>query len=79
MSQKTSKLLRELLVEIEEFDTLHIFATVYENAIDPARFRKGLKTYSINAGIKGVTVSPHTFRHTFVKYYLLNNGDVMNL
>ncbi|MEC2351582.1 site-specific integrase [Bacillus toyonensis] len=43
ISQKTSKLLRELLVEIEEFDTLHIFATVYGNTIDPVRFRQRLK------------------------------------
>ncbi|OAK33676.1 tyrosine-type recombinase/integrase [Bacillus wiedmannii] len=79
ISQKTSKLLRELLVEIEEFDTLHIFATVYGNTIDPARFRQRLKMYGRSAGIKGVRVSPHTFRHTFAKYYLLNNGDVMTL
>lgn len=79
ISQKTSKLLRELLVEIEEFDTLHIFATVYGNTVDPARFRQRLKMYGHNAGITGVRVSPHTFRHTFAKYYLLNNGDVMTL
>ncbi|MCU4823255.1 tyrosine-type recombinase/integrase [Bacillus cereus] len=76
ISQKTSKLLRELLVEIEEFDTLYIFATVYGNTVDPARFRQRLKTYGNNAGIR---VPPHTFRHTFAKYYLLNNGDVMTL
>ncbi len=79
ISPKTSKLLRELLVEIEEFDTLHIFTTVYGNTIDPARFRQKLKMYGHNAEIKGVRVSPHTFRHTFAKYYLLNNGDVMTL
>lgn len=77
--QKTSKLLRELLVEIKEFDTLHIFATVYGNTVDPARFRQRLKMYGHNAGIKGIRVSPHTFRHTFAKFYLLNNGDVMTL
>ncbi|MFJ8452479.1 tyrosine-type recombinase/integrase [Bacillus paramycoides] len=79
ISQKTSRLLRELLVEIEEFDTLYIFATVYGNTIDPARFRQRLKVYGNNAGIKGVRGFPHTFRHTFAKYYLLNNGDVITL
>ncbi|WJX08202.1 tyrosine-type recombinase/integrase [Bacillus cereus] len=61
--KKTSKLLRELLVEIEEFDTPHIFATVYGSTIDPARFRQRLKINGNNAGITGVRVPPHTFRH----------------
>lgn len=79
ISQKTSKLLHELLVEIKEFNTVYIFATVYGNTIDPARFRQRLKMYGNNSEIKGVRVSPHTPRHTFAKYYLLNNGDVMPL
>ncbi|WP_257206411.1 tyrosine-type recombinase/integrase [Bacillus cereus] len=79
ISQKTSKLLRELIAKIEEFDTPYISATVYGNTIDPARFRQRLKMYGDKAKIKGLRVSPHTFRHTFAKYYPLNNGDVMTL
>lgn len=79
LSQKTNKLLRELFIEIEGFETTYIFVTVYGNTFDPTRFRQRLKVYGEGARIKGVRVSPHTFRHTFAKYYLLNNGDVMTL
>jgi site-specific recombinase XerD len=38
-----------------------------------------LRRYGKRAGITGVRCSPHTFRHTFAKNYLLNGGDIFSL
>jgi len=38
-----------------------------------------LRRYGKRAGITGVRCSPHTFRHTFAKKYLLNGGDIFSL
>ena len=38
-----------------------------------------LRRYGKEAGITGVRCSPHTFRHTFAKNYLLNGGDIFSL
>jgi len=38
-----------------------------------------LRRYGKQAGITGTRCSPHTFRHTFSKNYLLNGGDIFSL
>jgi integrase/recombinase XerD len=38
-----------------------------------------LRRYGRRAGITGTRCSPHTFRHTFAKNYLLNGGDIFSL
>ena len=78
-SSKTSRLLRELWSEVEELGTPFIFVTVYGNQLDRTRIRQRMKMYGEQGGIVGVKLSPHVLRHTFAKYYLLNNGDIMTL
>ena len=38
-----------------------------------------IRRYGRKAGITGVRCSPHTFRHTFARNYLLNGGDIFSL
>jgi len=38
-----------------------------------------LRRHGKQAGITGVRCSPHTFRHTFARNYLLNGGDIFSL
>ena len=38
-----------------------------------------LRRWGRRAEINGVRVSPHTFRHTFARNYLINGGDIFSL
>ncbi|MFB9278861.1 tyrosine-type recombinase/integrase [Cohnella cellulosilytica] len=38
-----------------------------------------IRLHGEKAGITGVRVSPHTFRHTFAKMYIQNGGDLFTL
>ena len=38
-----------------------------------------IRRYGKRANIDGVRCSPHTFRHSFSKHYLLNGGDIFSL
>ncbi|WP_027718217.1 tyrosine-type recombinase/integrase [Desulfovirgula thermocuniculi] len=41
--------------------------------------QQNIKRYGALAGIEGVRVSPHTFRHTLAKHYIMSGGDLASL
>ena len=43
------------------------------------RIYRLIRAYGQKAGLQGVRCSPHTFRHTFAKKFLLNGGDLFTL
>lgn len=49
------------------------------NKLNPETITELYNTIGREENMKDVRVSPHTFRHTFAKFFLLNGGDVFSL
>ncbi len=56
-----------------------LFVTIDEEPIAIGTTQKLIKQYGEQARITNVRVSPHTFRHTMAKYYILAGGDIFSL
>ena len=63
--------------ELPEQD--RVFVTQYGEPMTRLCCLQMFQRRAKEAGISGVRVSPHTFRHTFAKQWLLNGGDVFSL
>ena len=57
----------------------NLFLTHDGQPIAPNTVYHLVRRYGRLGGITGVRCSPHTFRHTFSKNYLLNGGDLFSL
>ncbi|MCP4666595.1 MAG: tyrosine-type recombinase/integrase [Deltaproteobacteria bacterium] len=57
----------------------HVFLTRDGCSIKKNRLRGIVRKYGQRAGIQGVRLSPHTFRHTMCVMFLRNGGDVFTL
>lgn len=56
-----------------------LFLTADGRPMTKNRVEAILKAYGKRAGLRGVRVSPHTFRHTGAVLFLRNGGDVFSL
>lgn len=74
-----------LIAHLKQFLKIHngmseyVFVGLSGKPLDKNTFRLIVNECGKKAGITGVRVSPHTFRHTFAKFYILNGGDAFSL
>ena len=56
-----------------------LFLSKYGVPLTKSGVQQMLRRYGKRAGINSVRCSPHVFRHSFAKNYLLNGGDIFSL
>ncbi|WP_088072406.1 tyrosine-type recombinase/integrase [Gottfriedia luciferensis] len=79
ISKKTATELASLVNYINVEPTDYLFLTSFGERYMADTFAKMLKKYALKVGVKGVRVSPHTFRHYFAVKFLRSNGDTFAL
>ncbi|RSL28889.1 recombinase XerD [Salibacterium salarium] len=56
-----------------------LFVTIDNTPLTKRQLQNRINHYGVKAGIKDVRTSPHTFRHSFAKYSVLNGADMFTL
>ncbi|QNK54537.1 tyrosine-type recombinase/integrase [Paenibacillus sp. PAMC21692] len=56
-----------------------LFVNIDNTPMKVRTMQENIQEYGVRAGINGVRVSPHTFRHTMAKTYVMNGGDPLSL
>ena len=80
LSPRTKETLRKYLRVRGEIPGNHfLFIGVEDLPIKGRNVQERLYIYGEKAKLQGVRVSPHTFRHTFAKMYILRGGDPFSL
>lgn len=79
VSREVAKLIRELSEESAGYfgEVDNVFITAYGDPLTPDAFRKRLNRRKKRLGME--RLSPHMFRHTFCRKYILNGGDLFTL
>ncbi|MCG8401236.1 MAG: tyrosine-type recombinase/integrase [Firmicutes bacterium] len=57
----------------------HLFVTIDNEPIKNRTIQERLEILTQKAGLAGVQTSPHIWRHTFARFYILNGGDPFSL
>ncbi|WP_244908294.1 tyrosine-type recombinase/integrase [Paenibacillus campinasensis] len=77
--QTCAKIIRRYLDIRGDLETDALFVNINDESISTRALQDKMKAYGHAANISGVRVSPHTFRHTMAKFYILNGGDPFTL
>lgn len=77
--QTCAKIVRKYLDLRGDLETDMLFVNISNEGISTRALQDKMHDYGKAAGIQGVRVSPHTFRHTMAKFYILNGGDPFTL
>lgn len=57
----------------------NLFPTMSGHPVSVRNFQRDMKIFCRKLGITGVRVSPHTLRHSYAIWYLVNGGDLYTL
>jgi len=77
---KLKKLLKQYLLHRgSEIDNDFVFVTIDNTPISNRGLQERFEIISGKAGVNEVRTSPHTWRHTFARLYILNGGDAFSL
>lgn len=63
----------------KDLDEGYLFSTRQGTALGQRNVIRKIQVVGKKAGIEGKRLSPHTFRHTFAKTYLMAGGDTISL
>lgn len=76
MGLKLRQELRRYLARRPNEGSSYLFINRYGLRTDKSCFQQSMRIYGRRAGIKGVRVSPHTFRHTFATEFVKRDGNL---
>jgi len=79
ISSKLKRLLWKLIEKSRYQYQDYLFVDKYGEKLSGSAIRQMVKRMGKKTGIKNVRLSPHTFRHTFAKMWILNGGDIFTL